>query len=156
MAIQDPTARADFLLEEVSLETNTPTVSWGAIFAGAFSAAALSFVLLAVGAAFGPSVASPWDFNGRDAADTAAAAGIGAAIFLIVVHAISSGTGGYLAGRLRPKPTALRGDETYFRDTAPGLGVAFFYKNRCALPRRCWGVPRGGQFMAPGRRHCGA
>ena len=91
MAIQDPTARADLLLEEVSIRTNTPTVSWGAIFAGAFSAAALSFVLLAIGAAFGLSVASPWDFTGREAADTAAAAGIGAAIFLIVVHAISSG-----------------------------------------------------------------
>ena len=123
MAIQDPTARADFLLEEVSSRTNTPTVSWGAIFAGAFSAAALSFVLLAIGAAFGLSVASPWDLTGREAADTAAAAGIGAAIFLIVVHAISSGTGGYLAGRLRPKPTHLRGDETYFRDTAHGLVV---------------------------------
>jgi hypothetical protein len=100
-----------------------PTVSWGAIFAGAFSAAALSFVLLAIGAAFGLSVASPWDFTGRQAAETAAAAGIGGAIFLVVVHAISSGTGGYLAGRLRPKPAGLRGDETYFRDTAHGLVV---------------------------------
>jgi hypothetical protein len=123
MAIQDPTARADFVMEEVSIRSNMPTVSWGAIFAGAFSAAALSFVLLAIGAAFGLSVASPWDFTGREAADTAAAAGMGAAIFLIVVHAISSGTGGYLAGRLRPKPTGLRGDETYFRDTAHGLVV---------------------------------
>jgi hypothetical protein len=123
MAIQDPTARADFVMEEVSIRSNMPTVSWGAIFAGAVSAAALSFVLLAIGAAFGLSVASPWDFTGREAADTAAAAGIGAAIFLIIVHAISSGTGGYLAGRLRPKPTGLRGDETYFRDTAHGLVV---------------------------------
>ena len=56
MAIQDPTARADLLPEEVSIRSNTPTVSWGAIFAGAFSAAALSFVLLAIGAAFGLSV----------------------------------------------------------------------------------------------------
>jgi hypothetical protein len=123
MAIQDPTARANVLMEEVSITTNMPTVSWGAIFAGAFSAAALSFVLLAIGTAFGLSVASPWDFTGREAAETAVAAGIGAAIFLIVVHAISSGTGGYLAGRLRPKPTGLRGDETYFRDTAHGLVV---------------------------------
>lgn len=123
MAIQDPTARADILMEEVSIRTNMPTVSWGAIFAGAFSATALSFVLLAIGAAFGLSVASPWDFTGREAVETAVAAGIGAAIFLIVVHAISSGIGGYLAGRLRPKPTVLRGDETYFRDTAHGLVV---------------------------------
>jgi di/tricarboxylate transporter len=83
----------------------------------------LGGVLLAIGAAFGLSVASPWDLTGHEAADTAAAAGIGAAIFLIVVHAISSGIGGYLAGRSRPKPTGLRGDETYFRDTAHGLVV---------------------------------
>jgi hypothetical protein len=31
--------------------------------------------------------------------------------------------GGYLGGRLRAKATGLRGDETYFRDTAHGLVV---------------------------------
>jgi hypothetical protein len=55
------------LLEEISMKTNKPTVSWGAIFAGAFSAAALSFVLLVIGAAFGLSVASPWDVTGHEA-----------------------------------------------------------------------------------------
>jgi hypothetical protein len=123
MVTRDPTARAELLMEEVSVQSNPSPVSWGAIFAGAFSAAALSFVLLAIGTAFGLSVASPWDINGRDAAQTAAVAGIGAAVFLIAVHAISSGIGGYLAGRLRPKPIGLRGDETYFRDTAHGLVV---------------------------------
>jgi hypothetical protein len=121
MTIQDPTARTDIAIEEISLMDSGPAVSWGAIFAGALSAAALSFVLLAIGAAFGLSVASPWDFTGREAAETAATAGIGAAIFLVIVHALASGVGGYLAGRLRFKLSGLRGDETYFRDTAHGM-----------------------------------
>jgi hypothetical protein len=123
MAIQDPTIRADLSIEEVSVIDRGPAVSWGAILAGAFAAAALSFVLLPIGAAFGLSVASPWDFGRRSMAETAAAAGIGAAVFLIIVHALSSGVGGYLAGRLRSKLRGLRGDETYFRDTAHGLVV---------------------------------
>ena len=122
MTIQDPTARADFAIDEITMIDSGPAVSWGAIFAGALSAAALSFVLLSIGAAFGFSLVSPWDF-GREAAETAAAAGIGTAIFLVVVHAISSGVGGYLAGRLRSKLSGLRGDETYFRDSAHGLVV---------------------------------
>ena len=124
MTIQDPTvARAELAIEEAELIDGGPAVSWGAIIAGALSAAALSFVLLAIGAAFGLSVTSPWDFTGRDAGEAAAAVGIGTAIFLIVVHAITSGVGGYLAGRLRSKLIGLRGDETYFRDTAHGLVV---------------------------------
>jgi hypothetical protein len=124
MAIQDPTvARAELAIEEAELIDGGPAVSWGAIIAGALSAAALSFVLLAIGAAFGLSVTSPWDFTGREAGEAAAAVGIGTAIFLIVVHALASGVGGYLAGRLRSKLIGLRGDETYFRDTAHGLVV---------------------------------
>jgi hypothetical protein len=124
MTIQDPTvARAELAIEEAELIDGGPAVSWGAIIAGALSAAALSFVLLAIGAAFGLSVTSPWDFTGQNAGEAAAAAGIGTAIFLIVVHAITSGVGGYLAGRLRSKLIGLRGDETYFRDTAHGLVV---------------------------------
>jgi len=124
MAVQDPTAvHAQLAFEEAEMIDGGPAVSWGAILAGALSAAALSFVLLAIGAAFGLSVATPWDFMGRDAGEAAAAAGIGTAIFLVVVHAIASGIGGYLAGRLRSKLIGLRGDETYFRDTAHGLVV---------------------------------
>jgi hypothetical protein len=125
MTIQDPTiTRAEIAIEEASeLIDGGPAVSWGAIIAGALSAAALSFVLLSIGAAFGLSVTSPWDLTGRDAGEAAAAIGIGTAIFLIIVHALASGVGGYLAGRLRSKLIGLRGDETYFRDTAHGLVV---------------------------------
>src|SRR5687767_8037001 len=124
MTIQDPTVtRAELAIEEAELIDGGPAVSWGAIIAGALSAAALSFVLLSIGAAFGLSVTSPWNFTGRNAGETAAAIGIGTAIFLIVVHALASGVGGYLAGRLRSKLIGVRGDETYFRDTAHGLVV---------------------------------
>ena len=124
MAVQDPTvAHAQIAIEEAEMIDAGPAVSWGAIFAGALSAATLSFVLLAIGAAFGLSITTPWDFMGRDAGEAAAAAGIGTAIFLVVVHAIASGVGGYLAGRLRSKLIGVRGDETYFRDTAHGLVV---------------------------------
>jgi hypothetical protein len=130
MTIQDPTVtRAELAIEEAELIDGGPAVSWGAIIAGALSAAALSFVLLAIGAAFGLSVTSPWDFTGRDAGEAAAAAGIGTAIFLIVVHAITSGVGGYLAGRLRstrhrPRPGRLGGQRAHHHpdDRVPGDG----------------------------------
>jgi hypothetical protein len=96
-----------------------PALSWGAIIGGAIAAAAVSFVLLAVGTAFGLSMISPWETDPGEAA----ALGIGAAIFLIAIHVIASGFGGYLAGRLREKLTNLRHDETYFRDTAHGVLV---------------------------------
>src|SRR5688572_31788348 len=74
MTIQDPTVtRAELAIEEAELIDGGPAVSWGVIIAGALSAAALSFVLLAIGAAFGLSVTSPWDFTGRDAGEAAAA-----------------------------------------------------------------------------------
>lgn len=123
MSIQDPTVRTDIAIESLAMVARAPAVSWGAIFAGAISAAVLSFVLLAIGTAFGLSIISPWDFTGREAAETAAAAGIGTSIFLVVLHAVASGVGGYLTGRLRSKLTGLRGDETYFRDTAHGVVV---------------------------------
>ena len=117
MTTQDPThpSRPD----DLAYIEPGPALSWGAIIAGAIGAAAVTFVLLAVGTAFGLSMISPWDTD----QDEAAAIGIGAAIFLIVIHVLASGFGGYLAGRLREKLTNLRHDETYFRDTAHGVLV---------------------------------
>jgi hypothetical protein len=119
MAVQSP---GYVQSETVAIVETGPTVSWGAVIAGAVAAAGISFILLAVGTAFGLSVVSPWD-SGDAAADAAAAVGIGAVIYLLLVHGISSGFGGYLAGRLRRKLVGARGDETYFRDTAHGLLV---------------------------------
>jgi hypothetical protein len=94
-----------------------PSVSWGAIIAGAFAACALSIFLIALGAGLGFSVASPWPGTGL----SARAATIGAGLYLIVVAMLASTIGGYLAGRLRARWTRLRTDEVYFRDTAQGL-----------------------------------
>lgn len=117
MTAQDPTyPRRDTDLAYIEPGA---ALSWGAIIAGAIAAAALSFVLLAVGTAFGLSMISPWETDQNEAA----ALGIGTAIFLIVIHVLASGFGGYLAGRLREKLTNLRHDETYFRDTAHGVLV---------------------------------
>jgi len=92
-------------------------VSWGAVFAGATGAAALSLILLILGTGLGLSSVSPW-------ANTGASAGtIGAATiaWVIVTQLLASGMGGYLAGRLRNRWVDLHTDEVYFRDTAHGF-----------------------------------
>jgi hypothetical protein len=92
-------------------------VSWGAVIAGAFVAAALSLIMLALGAGFGLSAVSPWS-NVGIAASTVGAVAI---IWLVVVQMTTSALGGYLAGRLRSRWLTIHGDEVHFRDTAHGL-----------------------------------
>jgi hypothetical protein len=94
-------------------------VSWAAIIAGAFVAAALSLTLLALGAGFGLLSVSPWSNAGASASAVSTAA----IIWLIVIQIVASGVGGYLAGRLRTKWTTIHSDEVYFRDTAHGFLV---------------------------------
>ena len=98
-------------------------VSWGAIIAGATSAAALSLILLILGVGLGLSVVSPWASSGVNTT----AFGVSTILWLTFVQIAASGMGGYLAGRLRNKWVLVHGDETYFRDTAHGFlawGVA--------------------------------
>src|SRR3984885_4326653 len=92
-------------------------VSWAAVAAGAFATAALSLILLALGAGAGLSSLSPFSNTGA----STTAVGFGALLFLCVTEIISSGVGGYLAGRLRTKWVDLHTDEVYFRDTAHGF-----------------------------------
>lgn len=92
-------------------------VSWGAILAGAAAAAALSLILLLLGLGLGLSSISPWSQRGIDAA----AFGISTIVWITVTQLLSSGMGGYLAGRLRSKWVAVHADEAYFRDTAHGF-----------------------------------
>lgn len=94
-------------------------VSWAAVVAGAFVAAALSLILLSLGTGLGFSAISPWSNNGA----SAAAIGSGAIIWLILTQVLASALGGYLGGRLRTKWTGVHTDEVYFRDTAHGLLV---------------------------------
>jgi hypothetical protein len=79
-------------------------IEWGAVFGGAFVAAALSFLLLAFGSAVGLSVASPWSNPGT----VATTLGFGTAIWFILAALACFIAGGYLAGRMR----ARRGDAT--------------------------------------------
>lgn len=81
--------------------------------------AALSLTLLALGAGFGLLTVSPWSNSGA----SASAIDAGAIIWLIVIQIVAAGVGGYLAGRLRTKWTAIHTDEVYFRDTAHGFLV---------------------------------
>ncbi len=92
-------------------------VSWPAIFAGAVAATAVSVMLLIFGAGLGLSSVSPWPHNGVSVTTFT----VLAAIWLVIVQWVSSALGGYIAGRLRTKWTAVHTDEVFFRDTAHGF-----------------------------------
>lgn len=92
-------------------------VSWGAIFAGAVGAAALSLILLMLGVGLGLSSVSPWARNAVEGTGMGAAS-IG---WIILTQLLASALGGFLAGRLRTKWVAVHSDEVYFRDTVHGF-----------------------------------
>ena len=92
-------------------------VSWSAVFAGAAGAAALSLILLVLGVGLGLSSVSPWTSQGASSATI----GVGAIVWILFVAFVASGTGGYLAGRLRTRWVEAHTDEVYFRDTAHGF-----------------------------------
>lgn len=92
-------------------------VSWGAIVAGAVVAAAASMALLALGTGLGLSSISPWTQKGVQASTF----GFSSIVWVTVTQLCASALGGYLAGRLRSRWTAVHTDEVYFRDTAHGL-----------------------------------
>ena len=100
-------------------EAYSSAVSWAAVIAGAFVVAALSLILLALGAGMGLSSISPWSTEGV----SASTAGKGAIAWMILVQIIAAAMGGYLAGRLRTKWVAVHSHEVYFRDTAHGFLV---------------------------------
>lgn len=99
------------------VESSQGAVSWGAILGGAVAAAALSLILLALGSGLGLSSISPWAYDGASATTL----GISAIVWLLIMSALASGLGGYLAGRLRVKWSDVDADEAFFRDTAHGL-----------------------------------
>jgi hypothetical protein len=98
-------------------ESNQAALSWAAIAAGGFAAAALMLVLLAFGSALGFSSVSPWANSGLSAGAFKIATGL----YLIVASMVSSTIGGYIAGRLRTKWVGARTEEVAFRDTAHGF-----------------------------------
>lgn len=114
-------AARSFTVAETSTrnEANSSGVSWGAVIAGAFVAAALSLALLALGTGIGLSAVSPWSNAGA----SASAIGWTAIGWLVLMQLIASSVGGYLAGRLRTKWVNVHTHEVYFRDTAHGFLV---------------------------------
>ena len=103
----------------VTSEAAGSAVSWSAIIAGAFAAASITLILLALGSGMGFAALSPWAGEGASATTFT----VMTAIWLIVVQWVSSGVGGYLAGRLRTKWTAVHTHEVFFRDTAHGFAT---------------------------------
>ena len=100
-------------------DSNSSGVSWGAVIAGAFVAAALSLALLALGTGIGMSSISPWANSGASAAKVSG----GAIVWFVLMQLIAFSLGGYLAGRLRTKWVNVHTHEVYFRDTAHGFLV---------------------------------
>jgi hypothetical protein len=93
-------------------------VEWGAVFAGAVLAAALSFVLLTFGVAIGLSATSPWPGSGLSAKVIASIA-----VFWTMAQQIGSVmAGGYVAGRMRSRWYET-GHEAEFRDGLHGALV---------------------------------
>ena len=102
----------------IAARTDTPGASfveWGAVFAGAVLAAALSFVLLTFGTAIGLSATSPWPNSGLSAKVIASLA-----VFWAIAQQIGSlMAGGYVAGRMRSR-WLEPGHEAEFRDGLHG------------------------------------
>jgi hypothetical protein len=112
-------AYAPSINNQISSDASSSAVSWAAVISGAFVAAALSLILIALGAGLGLSSVSPWS-NAGASASSVGKIGIG---WLIVTQVLASAMGGYLAGRLRTKWVSIHTDEVYFRDTAHGFLV---------------------------------
>jgi hypothetical protein len=98
-------------------DVSSSGICWAAVIGGAFVAAAISLIMLALGAGFELSSISLWSNVGMSAKEV----GSIAIIWLIVTQIVASSFGGYLAGRLRTRWTAIHNNEVHFRDTANGL-----------------------------------
>ena len=100
--------------------TGTPksAASWSAIIAGAFVAAGVSLVLLALGSGLGFAIVSPWHNQGCSSKPVCDPT---TAIWFIIMQWLSSAVGGYIAGRLRTRWIGTNPHEIFFRDTAHGL-----------------------------------
>jgi len=91
-------------------------VEWGAVLAGAFLAAAISFVLLSFGTAIGLSATSPWPNAGASAKVIASVA-----VFWVLAQQIGAFmAGGYVAGRMRSRWHEPTEHEIEFRDGLHG------------------------------------
>jgi hypothetical protein len=96
----------------------TSYVEWGAVFAGALAASAISFVLLTAGGSIGLSLISP--YAGQSYSKTAASIAV---FWSVAVPILSFLVGGYIAGRMRSAWESASSDEVQFRDGMHGMLV---------------------------------
>src|ERR1035438_4906951 len=80
-------------------EAYSSGISWPAVIGGAFTAAALSLILITLGTGLGFSSVSPWSNMGVSTSTVKA----GAIIWLVFTQIIAFAMGGYLAGWGRTK-----------------------------------------------------
>lgn len=108
------------MVETVSTDLpRTAYVDWSSILAGAIAAASLSFLLLTFGGAVGLSLTSPWPETGARLWVVAFAL----MWWMVAVQIGSFAAGGYLAGRLRARNSAIPAAENEFRDGVHGMMV---------------------------------
>lgn len=93
-------------------------LEWGAVWAGAALATALSIILIQFGSGVGLAVGEPM-LDGGGASWNVLVAGL----WVVVVALASSTAGGYIAGRMRSRFDDASEDEVEFRDGAHGLTV---------------------------------
>lgn len=93
-------------------------LSWSGVIAGAFTAVAVSIILISLGSGIGFALVSPYSYS-----PSAGTLTILGALWLVFSQAVGFATGGYVAGRLRRGPTPVRNGEVAFRDGAAGLTV---------------------------------
>jgi hypothetical protein len=91
-------------------------VEWGAVLAGAFLAAAISFVLLTFGTAIGLSATSPWPHSGISGKVFATLA----VLWTMMQQIGAFMAGGYVAGRMRARWHETTQHEVEFRDGLHG------------------------------------
>jgi len=108
------------MVEVVATPTRVGTsyVEWGAVFAGALTASAISFVLLTAGGAIGLSLISPYAHQ----SSPRVAASI-AVFWSIAVPILAFLIGGYIAGRMRSAWGEASREEVQFRDGMHGALV---------------------------------
>lgn len=105
------------IMVDAPAESSSSAVSWAPVIAGAFVATVVTLILMLVGAGLGLTLVSPFPSESSSAATLS----VYAALWLVIVQWVSSGVGGYLAGRLRTKWVGVHTDEVFFRDTAHGF-----------------------------------
>src|SRR6201996_360713 len=93
-------------------------ISWSAAIAGAITAIAVSFIVIALGSGIGMALVSPYSYS--PSATTMTVIG---AVWLRFSQAGGFAVGGYVAGRARRVPTPMHTDEVRFRDGVNGLVV---------------------------------